>query len=195
MVCGHSLEVNVTNKLDFFISTNQIQLVNRLLNQSKEAFKVTAGGISDRKSKSENQGTKSEVSQDSGIDSESVSHNRNASQSPSPKTSVVTMEDDPSVSMGMTPFDILLTANVITCTVYKHILEDLDRSDASNSTKGLKAENSHPKFSGQILPYLHIYFSQPHTVLSCQREGQKFEMSCYDVLVKGAGKGSTTISK
>ena len=37
-----------------------------------------------------------------------------------------------------------------------------------------------------IKPFLFIYVSQPHTVLSFQREQQKYETSCYDVLIKGA---------
>ncbi|KAH3830478.1 hypothetical protein DPMN_103722 [Dreissena polymorpha] len=37
-----------------------------------------------------------------------------------------------------------------------------------------------------IRPFLFVYISQPHTVLSLHREQQKFETSSYDVLVKGA---------
>ncbi|KAL4227239.1 Vacuolar protein sorting-associated protein 13B [Mactra antiquata] len=37
-----------------------------------------------------------------------------------------------------------------------------------------------------IKPFLFCYISQPHTVLSCQPDIQKFETSSYDVLVKGS---------
>lgn len=39
-----------------------------------------------------------------------------------------------------------------------------------------------------IKPFLFVYVSQPHTVLSVQKQQQKFEASCYDVLVKGAAE-------
>lgn len=41
-----------------------------------------------------------------------------------------------------------------------------------------------------IKPFLFFYISQPHTVLSCQTDHQKFEMSCYDILVKGSPEHS-----
>ena len=41
------------------------------------------------------------------------------------------------------------------------------------------------KGSNYVQPFLYFYLSQPHLILSCQTETQKFEMSCYDILVKG----------
>lgn len=37
-----------------------------------------------------------------------------------------------------------------------------------------------------IRPFLFVYISQPHMVVALQPQHQKFEMSCYDVLMKGA---------
>ena len=41
-----------------------------------------------------------------------------------------------------------------------------------------------------IQSFLYFYVSQPHLILSCQHETQKFEMSCYDILVKGPGESA-----
>jgi hypothetical protein len=43
-----------------------------------------------------------------------------------------------------------------------------------------------PEGTTCIKPFLFCYISQPHTVLSCQPDHQKFEMSCYDILIKGS---------
>ena len=41
------------------------------------------------------------------------------------------------------------------------------------------------KGSNYVQPFVYFYLSQPHLILSCRSETQKFEMSCYDILVKG----------
>lgn len=47
-----------------------------------------------------------------------------------------------------------------------------------------------PAGSTCIEPFLFLYITQPHTVLSCQLDHQKFETSCYDILVKGAAENN-----
>ena len=41
------------------------------------------------------------------------------------------------------------------------------------------------KGSNYVQPFVYFYLSQPHLILSCRTDTQKFEMSCYDILVKG----------
>ncbi|XP_048244061.1 vacuolar protein sorting-associated protein 13B-like isoform X2 [Haliotis rufescens] len=36
-----------------------------------------------------------------------------------------------------------------------------------------------------LKPFLYLYFAQPHTIISCLTSSQRFEMSCYDIIVKG----------
>lgn len=45
----------------------------------------------------------------------------------------------------------------------------------------------------QLLPFLYILFSQPHTYILCKPSRQKIEASCYDVVVRG-GKGRIELS-
>ena len=35
------------------------------------------------------------------------------------------------------------------------------------------------------MPFLYVYITQPHTIVSCHADSQRFEMSCYDIIVKG----------
>ena len=51
-----------------------------------------------------------------------------------------------------------------------------------------------------LVPFVFATFSQPHSLLSCHPHTQKLELSCYDIVLKGAsidhpviGKGSHTV--
>lgn len=66
--------------------------------------------------------------------------------------------------------------------------------ECSNFTFMNIHESGSPKASGDpvqsdggvlIEPFLFFYVSQPHTVLSYLPHSQKFEMSCYDIMIKG----------
>ena len=37
-----------------------------------------------------------------------------------------------------------------------------------------------------LTPFLYATFSQPHSLLSCHTHTQKLELSCYDIVLKGA---------
>lgn len=41
----------------------------------------------------------------------------------------------------------------------------------------------------KIVPFLYAHFSQPHTLLNCHASSQKAELSCYDIVLKGACPG------
>ncbi len=37
-----------------------------------------------------------------------------------------------------------------------------------------------------LTPFIFATFAQPHSLLSCHQGAQKLELSCYDVVLKGA---------
>ena len=45
----------------------------------------------------------------------------------------------------------------------------------------------------KMAPVLYMYFSQPHSLLSLERRSQKLELSCYDLVLKGAKPGYTML--
>ncbi|XP_077207934.1 intermembrane lipid transfer protein VPS13B isoform X2 [Paroedura picta] len=132
LVCGHSLEVNMTTSLDFFLSVAQVQLLQQLiqanmvaLEPSGKAAEVTKqeqkkmdtsdGGIAETSSRYSG-------AQDSGIGSDSVkirivqieqhsgtSHHRIAR--PSRQSSIVK-------NLNFIPFDVFITASRISFMTY-----------------------------------------------------------------------------
>ena len=44
-------------------------------------------------------------------------------------------------------------------------------------------------YQQRIVPYLYAHFSQPHTLLNCHPGAQRAELSCYDIILKGAKSG------
>ncbi|GAB1597682.1 vacuolar protein sorting-associated protein 13B-like [Argonauta hians] len=95
------------------------------------------------------------------------------------------------------PLEVLLTAGRISCMVYAH--QYLQNKEQQQGGAGLNSFGKHPdqmpsesttcsqmKVSPYIVPYLYLYFSQPHTVLALQPHSHKFEMSFYDIMVKGS---------
>ena len=66
--------------------------------------------------------------------------------------------------------------------------EDEEGSCKSVNTRGedIDTERCVPAGTCVLEPFLYLYTSQPHTVVSCGYEAQKFEMSCYDILVKAS---------
>ncbi|KAE8599301.1 hypothetical protein XENTR_v10017132 [Xenopus tropicalis] len=132
LVCGHSLEVNVTTSLDFFLSVAQVQLLQQLVQENLLGFEET--GLEVEVSKQEHQkldsldgrtvDTSSRYSgaQDSGIGSDSVkirivqveqqsgaSHYRIVR--PSKQSSIVK-------NLNFIPFDIFITASRISLMSY-----------------------------------------------------------------------------
>ncbi|KAK7463278.1 hypothetical protein BaRGS_00038145, partial [Batillaria attramentaria] len=47
-------------------------------------------------------------------------------------------------------------------------------------------EQAHSVDGVCVHPFMYVYIAQPHTVISCWPDKDKVELSCYDVLVKGA---------
>ncbi|XP_061177950.1 intermembrane lipid transfer protein VPS13B-like [Saccostrea echinata] len=205
LVCGHSLEVNVTNKLNIYAGTSQIKLFEDL---ALSALSSLSGKQSRREKHSRKSQpgapTKSEVSVDSGLGSD-VSSVRSPGKTRTERTSVV---DHGLGSRSVTPFDLLLTANVVSCTLFRNQgtekrvdLEDdvviIDKADVAdmgsekNSKVKERKESTGDSCHDPVIPFLHLYLWQPHTVLSCHHDTQKFEISCYDISLKGPHKNIT----
>lgn len=257
IVCGHSLEVNVTSELDFYVSTNQVKLLQDIYTDSMKCLSSHSKGSTELINRHfDFHGASSDrPSVDSGVGSDTsvntTERRRHASsppqQIPSCSASSAASVDQSQISEKTAPFDILLTAGRIACTVYSHRVlkndyrlppessklgatERFSKSDLETKDRpvfaldadcyvaedgvsepfvaysgcgipadgcsdfafmnihkrgSLEEDNVIPGGSTCIVPFLYVYISQPHTVISCRSTSQKFVMSCYDVLLKG----------
>lgn len=201
-MCGHSLEVNVTNKLNIYAGTSQIKLLEDI---ALTAMSSLSGKQSRREKhpRTSQSGvpTKSEVSVDSGVGSD-ISSVKSPTKA---HTDHMTLINQRSGSCTFTPFDLLLTANVVSCTLYQNkkketeleedvvIIDKTDVIDIETDKDAKEKVKERKESSGDscrepVMPFLHLYLWQPHTVLSCRPDTQKFEISCYDVSLKGPHK-------
>ncbi|XP_035658997.1 vacuolar protein sorting-associated protein 13B-like isoform X1 [Branchiostoma floridae] len=213
IVCGHSLEVNVTSDLDFYISTEQVQLMHHLIDRNLSAMLGGAGqegpkshSNSDESSRGAGAGPRPPASsEDSGIGSDSTLipisatiERQSAELHPSLlEKQTKTVER----STEIMPMDILLTAGKISLMLYSSSLKKEDSPSNRNSQPirmvspflpmGLSAifPSSFVQESmvGKrvLKPFVHAVFSQPSTIINVQSASQKLEVSCYDVSLKG----------
>ena len=146
---------------------------------------------------------------DSGVESDQASNsNMNGNHCSSQKNASKTAD-----WLNFTPFDILLTAGKISFMVYSHKNMSIDEFKSTNhnvKSKLTKADLEYKEESSlfnqstagnedgsavamvpPVVPYFYAYFAQPHTVLTLQKSHQKLELSCYDVIIKGAKIGHT----
>ncbi|XP_055998709.1 intermembrane lipid transfer protein VPS13B-like isoform X2 [Ostrea edulis] len=213
LVCGHSIEINVANKLDIYAGTSQIKLLEHLAQTAASSF---SGKRTKREKHSRQSPTgapvKSEASLDSGLGSD-ISSVRSPGRV---RSETVTGIGQGSGAKSYTPFDLLLTANVVSCSLYRNqetesgvILEEdvviVDKADVADMGTDNRENVREKKEEGggdsykevSVIPFLHLYLWQPHTVLSCHHDTQKFEISCYDVSLKGPHRDScpTDLSK
>ncbi|XP_048385088.1 intermembrane lipid transfer protein VPS13B-like isoform X2 [Stegostoma tigrinum] len=149
IVCGHSLEVNVTTSLDFFLSVAQVQLLQELIqvnmhelelvdptteNCQKEQNKTTPAEGTPMDTLSRHSGAK-----DSGIGSDSAririvqieqqsgtSHHRLAR--PSRQSSIVK-------NLNFIPFDIFVTASRISLMTYSTAASSKSRSQQESPSQ------------------------------------------------------------
>ncbi|KAK3589215.1 hypothetical protein CHS0354_020076 [Potamilus streckersoni] len=245
LVCGYALELNVISDLDFHISVSQIQLLQHLCIESLKCLNSKTGFSENPSDVQDSKGSKNHdhCCIDSGVGSEISSLTCDRAR---PKTfqgrSVKESDDLTQNSKVITPFDVLLTAGRISCTVYSHKIlkkvvylspekipeskierkkskaalewqlsntsavsadeetgrsqvmnREMDQSYSSFNFMNIQKEEDQeviPEGSLCLVPYLYIYLSQPYTLLSCQRTSQKFEICCYDMLVKGPSHDS-----
>lgn len=135
LVCGHSLEVNITTSLDFFLSVAQVQLLHQLvaanMTGSEPSAKATEISKHEQKKADTFDAGTAETSsgcsgaQDSGIGSDSVririvqiEQHSGASQHriarPSHQSSIVK-------NLNFIPFDIFITASRISLMTYSSV--------------------------------------------------------------------------
>ncbi|XP_066482661.1 intermembrane lipid transfer protein VPS13B isoform X2 [Tiliqua scincoides] len=148
LVCGHSLEVNMTTSLDFFLSVAQVQLLQQLIQANmiglEPSNKSTEVSKQEQKKMDSSDGGVAETSsrysgaQDSGIGSDSVkirivqieqhsgtSHHRIAR--PSRQSSIVK-------NLNFIPFDIFITGSRISFMTYS--CSTLPKSKSPEDQKG-----------------------------------------------------------
>ncbi|XP_018414838.1 PREDICTED: vacuolar protein sorting-associated protein 13B isoform X3 [Nanorana parkeri] len=147
LVCGHSLEVNITTSLDFFLSVAQVQLLQQLVQANMVGFEQTnmAAEVSKQEQKRDAaEGRTADTSsrysgaQDSGIGSDSVkirivqiepggtSHHRIVR--PSKQSSIVK-------NLNFIPFDIFITASRISLMTYSCTSVSKSKVDTSDGEK------------------------------------------------------------
>ncbi|XP_006859246.1 PREDICTED: vacuolar protein sorting-associated protein 13B isoform X2 [Chrysochloris asiatica] len=157
LVCGHSLEVNITTNLDFFLSVAQVQLLHQLIVANMTGLeppnKATEISKQEQKKMDAFDGGMAETSsrysgaQDSGIGSDSVkirivqieqhsgtSHHRIAR--PSRQSSIVK-------NLNFIPFDIFITASRISLMTYSctALLKSKSQEQNNNEKTGKSSSN------------------------------------------------------
>ena len=179
LICGHSVELNATSDLDFFLSVNQLHLLCDILTSnvrclishtSSAASSCTVPHI----------GAETSAVLDSGLGSEaSVAVHHSVTS----KAELGRRQKSSSRQwMESATFDILLTAGRISLMLYDHL------PSRSLSEDVCAANHDHSDIdsaSCTIEPLLHVSFSQPHSFIVCETTNQKIELSCYDVSVRG----------
>ncbi|XP_052096921.1 intermembrane lipid transfer protein VPS13B-like isoform X1 [Mytilus californianus] len=202
LVCGHALEMNFTNDLDIYVSTNQVKLMSEITIQTMAKLRETreVDLIQETVERADLSGSGSEILvADSGIESDVSTITARKVKDRNPDV-VLTPHDLDMRSKVITPLDILLTASRISVITYtrkqnkdqRHKVKLAETPDLTKSASGkhtfikLDMPDSEDTTQLSVDPFLYVYISQPHTVLSCHQSQQKFEMSCYDVLVKGS---------
>ncbi|XP_072462964.1 intermembrane lipid transfer protein VPS13B isoform X2 [Notamacropus eugenii] len=159
LVCGHSLEVNITTSLDFFLSVAQVQLLHQLIavnmvglepsnktteisKQEQKNMDTPDGGIAETSSRCSG-------AQDSGIGSDSVKirivqieQRSGASQHriarPSQQSSIVK-------NLNFIPFDIFITASRISLMTYScTALPKMKAQDQNDSERVSKSSLNLP---------------------------------------------------
>nr|XP_015924478.2 vacuolar protein sorting-associated protein 13B isoform X2 [Parasteatoda tepidariorum] len=180
LVAGISVEINVTNEVSLYLSTQQICLLNALLQNnvnfllelySNHSHNIGTGFLEDSISDSVNFNLKS------------ILH----SQSEDPF--ITEFEKVP--SHNFVPFEVLVTAGTVSAMLYYYNISkisSLDPSNTNNQSKMIKnfknaIENNENK---ELHPFLYLSVIQPHSYLLCQPSSQKFESSCFDIELSGS---------
>ena len=203
--------MNFTNDLDIYVSTNQVKLMSEITIQTMAKLRETREDdlIEETVDRVDLSGSGSEiVVADSGIESDVSTITARKVKDRNPDV-VMTPQDLDMRSKVITPLDILLTASRISVITYthkhnkdqRHKVKLAETPDLTRSPSGkhtfikLDVPDLEDTTQLSVDPFLYVYISQPHTVLSCHQSQQKFEMSCYDVLVKGSSFQSAHLGK
>ncbi|XP_058420689.1 intermembrane lipid transfer protein VPS13B isoform X5 [Diceros bicornis minor] len=165
LVCGHSLEVNITTNLDFFLSVAQVQLLHQLIVANmtglQPSSKATEISKQEQKKMDTFDGSMAETSsrysgaQDSGIGSDSVKirivqieQHSGTSQHriarPSRQSSIVK-------NLNFIPFDIFITASRISLMTYScTALPKLKSQEQKDNEKTAKSSLNLPEVDSDV---------------------------------------------
>jgi len=176
LVCGHSVELNATSDLDFFLSVSQLHLLCDILTSNVRCL------INDTSSPAvsccgSQIAAETSAVLDSGLGSEaSVAVISKAELGKSQKPCGWQW-------MESAVFDILLTAGRISLMLYDHL--PLHCFSAQYGSFVSRSDSDIDGVSCEVEPLLHVSFSQPHSFIVCETTNQKIELSCYDMSVRG----------
>lgn len=202
-MCGHSLEVNATSEMEYYLSLDQMSLFSRIFNTNITPLINNLTATSHQRPGHKNYSDwvlvdETNITHDSGVESEASTFTTVLTSS-KPKPSTVESVDIHQQWANITPFHVLFTAGKISFMIYGH--EPLDPESFSHSSSphssefelvkkpGLKISSGsfQEACSVKVCPYLYLFISQPHTWMSCIPNGnQKLELSCFDLMFKGA---------
>jgi vacuolar protein sorting-associated protein 13B len=193
LVCGHSMEVNATSDIDFYVSVDQLQLFLGIWDTNIGCLLDTSSSTSSSKSFAQNSTPTTEL--DSGMGSEST-----VSVICQPSAGIANRSEMSSFNwLATCKFDMFLTAKRISLMLYQH---DLSVAEHETLLASAAAEEQGPSGEGlalfcpesvedtlhkvpAVLPLFHVAFAQPHSFIICNGTIQKIELSCYDVALKG----------
>ena len=187
--------MNATSDMDFYLSVSQLQLINEIIINNIGSLKTITN-----LEKKPHQKDKSKQATDAAHREETSVHDSGVESEASTVMSKLVLEQDPATSDGsttardkqqyqtseFTPFNILLTAGKVSLMVYDHVRKLSEVAEADIVTS---ESPTSPQL--HIIPIMFAYFSQPHTIVSCEADSQKIELSCYDIVLKGPTKGHT----
>jgi len=193
LVCGHSVELNATNDLDFFLSVSQLHLLSDILTSNISCLiNDTHPAVSSSCGPQVNSDTSAVL--DSGLGSEaSIAVHHTVPSKVKPSKS---QNSSGWGWMESATFDILLTAGRISLMLYDH-LPTSDGVAQDVSASGVLPVSDYCEMdsaSGTVEPLLHVSFSQPHSFIVCDATNQKIDLSCYDMSVKGPLLTSHSVS-
>jgi len=189
LVCGHSVELNATSDLDFFLSVSQLSLLSDILSSSVSCLTNSTHSATSSCHGSHAASDTSTVL-DSGLGSEASTTLHHVVQSK------MQLGKSRHLSgwnwMESATFDILLTAGRISLMLYDH-LPAASAQDVYTVT--VPSTPDHCEIEDVTLdPLLHVSFSQPHSFIICETTNHKIDLSCYDMSVRGPSLAGHSIS-
>jgi hypothetical protein len=181
IVCGHSLEVNVSSDLDLFLTPSLIALVSLVFNTN--LLLLATASSHDNQSHADDEITANE----------NANLNDGATRLDQRLASTLTaMKEDSSSpnqissAVSVMPCEILITAGRISialCTDGKiNVNSD---STTTNATSEDNCETTENIAVEALQPHIYVSVSQPHAVLYCKHPIERLELACFDFNVRG----------
>lgn len=181
IVCGHSLEVNVSSDLDLFLAPSLIALVSLVVNTN--LLLLATASSHDNHSHAEDEIAANENA--SLIDGTARLDQRLAS------TLTAMKEDSSSTNqlssaVSVMPCEILITAGRISIALCNDSKINVNSdSTMTNATCDDDCETAENIAVETLQPCIYISVSQPHAVLYCKHPIERLELACFDFSVRG----------